>query len=238
MRRLSPSYSSVGAQAKASRYVTHLRLTQWAALGLCATLFLLSACSPSSGATGGNGGGAPTTSTNTTPAATKPVLGSDIAAQLKAASPQDATYTFEQSDAKFKSGSKLGEGLETKTPDLTYQKWTSPQTEQVIDYANAAFYQRQGDGKWGRSSQKIAHYYDLHDAKVLGTETVNGVTAYHIRGTAINNDQSFTMDVWARTDNLYPAQIWEAYGDGSQATYYLFVMTAYNTGAKVTIPSV
>jgi hypothetical protein len=33
-------------------------------------------------------------------------------------------------------------------------------------------------------------------------------------------------------------QIWEAYTFGGQTGYYLFVITAYNTGATITIPSV
>ena len=100
---------------------------RWAALGLCATLVLLSACSLGSSSTGG-GGGASTTSTNTTPGATKAALGSDIPGQLKAAQPQDVTYIFEQSDAKFGQGPKFGEGVLTRTPDLLYQKYTLQST--------------------------------------------------------------------------------------------------------------
>src|SRR5262249_55686179 len=92
--------------------------------------------------------------------------------------------------------------------------------------------------KWNRIPAKIAHYYELQNPKALGTETVNGVSAYHIRGTAVNDGQAFTIDVWARTDNLYPAQIWEKYTPGTpQGSYYLFTVTAYNTGATVSLPT-
>ena len=109
MRRSSFSYESVVTQATANKHISRFGLTRWAALGLCATLILLSACSLGSSSTGG--GGASTTSTNTTPGATKPSLGSDIPGQLKAAQPHDLTYIIEHSDAKFGQGSKFGEGV-------------------------------------------------------------------------------------------------------------------------------
>lgn len=236
MRRLSFSYGSVVTQATANKHISRFGSARWAALGLCATLILLSACSLGSGSTGG--GGASTTSTNTTTGVTKAALGSDIPGQLKAAQPQDVTYIFEQSDAKFGQGPKLGGGVETKTPDLTYLKWTGPQTEQVIDYANAVTYARLGGGTWVRVSTKIAHYYDLQDPKVLGTETVNGVATYHISGIAHNDNVAFPVDVWVRTDNLYPVQVWENLPLHSPGDYFLFIFTAYNTGAKVTVPAV
>jgi hypothetical protein len=188
----------------------------------------------------GNGDGNTSTKQN----ATQVTLGSDIAAQLKAAQPQDATYTFEQSDGNATHGQKLGEGVATRTPDLFHQTWMisisgqSTTVDQVYDYANGIIYQRfNGAGQWDRMSSKIAHYYDLQSPKLLGTETVNGSPTYHIRGTAVNDGQAFTMDVWARTDNLYPAQIWEVYAFNNQSSYYLFIATAYNTGAKISIPS-
>ena len=106
----------------------------------------------------------------------------------------------------------------------------------MIDYANAVTYARLGGGTWVRVSTKIAHYYDLQDPKVLGTETVNGVATYHISGIAHNDNVAFPMDVWVRTDNLYPVQVWENLPIQSAEDYFLFIFTAYNTGAKITMP--
>ncbi|HEV8191458.1 MAG TPA: hypothetical protein VGP82_08225 [Ktedonobacterales bacterium] len=235
MRRLPFRSGSVVTQAQAP---SRGGVKRWAALALCGLLFLLSACSLSSGGTGAGGGSNASTSTSKQKA-TQVTLGSNIDDQLKAARPQDATYIFAQSDAKGSRGQKLGEGVETRSPDLTYQKWTSQSTpiEQLIDYANAAIYIRIGEGKWDRTPSTIAHYYDLQNPKVLGTETVTGVPTYHIRGTAHNDDLAFTMDVWVRTDNLYPVQIWEILPIQSQTAYFWFIITAYNTGATISVPT-
>jgi hypothetical protein len=237
MRRLPFRSGSVVTQAPSRQGAK-----PWVALASCALLFVLSACSGVSGGAGNGGGNTSATSTKQNP--TQITLGSNIAAQLKAAQPQDATYNFEQSDGNASHGQKLGEGVATRTPDLFHQTWmisTSGQSttiDQVYDYANGIIYQRfNGAGQWDRMSSKIAHYYDLQGAKLLGTETVNGSPTYHIRGTAVNDGQAFTMDVWARTDNLYPAQIWEMYAFNNQSSYYLFIATAYNTGATISIPS-
>lgn len=200
-----------------------------------ALLYSLAACNAS--ASGGTQRGSTT--------AASPTLGSDIASQLRQAQPQDFTYTSEQSDANASHGTKIGEGVETRNPDLLYQKFTissggqSYTSEQMIDYPNAVAYQRLSSAaKWDRVSAKIAHYYDLQNPKVLGTETLNRVLTYHIRGTAVNDGQAFTIDVWARTDSLYPAQIWEKYTPGTpQGSYYLFIVTAYNTGATLPLPT-
>ena len=203
----------------------------------CSLLFSLAACNTSvSGGTQGAGSNS---------ASPQPPLGSDIASQLRQAQPQDFTYTSEQSDANASHGTKIGEGVVTRNPDLLYQTFTissggqSYTAEQMIDYPNAVAYQRSsGAAKWFRVSAKIAHYYELQNPQVLGTETLNGVLTYHIRGTAVNDGQAFTMDVWARTDNLYPAQIWEKDTPGTpQGSYYLFIVTAYNTGATLTLPT-
>jgi hypothetical protein len=203
-------------------------------LSLLVGLLLITACSSASGGTQGG---------ITTAAA--PALGSDIAGQLKAAQPKDFTYSSEQSDANAGHGAKIGEGVETRNPDLLYQKFTlssddqTYSSEQVIDYPSAIAYQRpSGAAKWSRVPAKIAHYYELQNPKVLGTETVNGASAYHIRATAVNDGQAFDIDVWARTDNLYPAQILEQYSlETPQINYYLFTVTAYNTGATLSLPT-
>lgn len=236
MHRLPFHFRSVAMRVKVAS-TSQLGVKRWMALGVCILVLLLSACSMGSRNTGSGGGN--TSTTSTTQGTTTVTLGADIASQLKGSGPEDATFTFEQSDAKGSHGPKLGEGVETRTPDLTHQEWTNDPTgtiEQVIDYANAAIYMRIGNGRWDRTPAKIAHYYDLQKPKVLGTETINGVPTYHIRGTAVNDNKPFTMDVWVRTDNLYPVQIWEAYTVGGQTGYYLFVITAYNTGAKISVP--
>ena len=107
----------------------------------------------------------------------------------------------------------------------------------MIDYANAVAYSRPVGGTWVLVSTKIAHYYDLQDPKVLGTETVNGVATYHISGIAHNDNVAFPTEVWVRTDNLYPVQVWENLPIQSAEDYFLFIFTAYNTGAKITMPT-
>ncbi|HEX5441985.1 MAG TPA: hypothetical protein VFW76_13935 [Ktedonobacterales bacterium] len=211
-------------------------------IGVLLLLMPLSACAPTS------------SSQNATPGATapqqnatQPALGSNIADQLRKAQSQDGTFTIEKSDSNGSHGPKIGDGVSTRSPDLLQFTITIPgngqsgNVEQVIDFSNAMVYSRLGKGgnwgDWYRKAAKIAHYYDLQSPKVLGTAMINGVPTYHIRGTAISGGHTVTLDVWARTDNLRAAQILETFTIQSATAYFLFIASAYNTGATITVPS-
>jgi hypothetical protein len=210
----------------------HRRLLKGTLVGILSATLLCSLAACNSSVSGGT----------QSSASSSPTLGSDIASQLKTAQPKDFTYSFMRSDANANHGEKLGDGVETRNPDLVYQKWMgigqTPSVEQMIDYQSAVFYQRvSGAGQWDRTSSNLAHYYDLQNPKVLGTETLNGAPAYRIRATQVKSGQNVTFDVWARTDNLYPAQFLSLEPIGSQLSYFLFVITAYNTGATLSLPT-
>jgi hypothetical protein len=164
--------------------------------------------------------------------------------QLQRAAPNGAIFDIQQSDAQGSVGPVIGHGVATKVPDLLSFRLTitsggtSSEVEEVIDYAGKAVYLRVvGAQQWSRRPAAIAHYYEMTSPQVVGTETVSGVKTYHIRGSIQSGGHAFNQDVWARTDNLYPARILTVLTNTSQTAYFLFVATAYNTGATNTIPT-
>jgi hypothetical protein len=67
---------------------------------------------------------------------------------------------------------------------------------------------------------------------VIGTETVNGVSTYHLRAQL---SDTLAADVWIRTDNFYLVQLTHT---GGVLVGYLVSMTAWDTGLTITVPSV
>jgi hypothetical protein len=163
----------------------------------------------------------------------------DIPGMLRRARPHDGTFDIIYNSTQ----AVIGNGVATRIPDLFYFKEqidpNNPKGgyyEEVIDFVNNLLYFRiVGSPTWSVKSAHIAHWFDMINPKVVGKETINGVKTYHIRGPVTSGGHTWDQDVWVRVDNLYPVQVLtELTGSG---TKYLLVMTAYNTGATITIPT-
>jgi hypothetical protein len=163
----------------------------------------------------------------------------NIPDNLKRARPMDATLNIVDPDTQ----AIVGNGVATRSPDLFYFKeqidFKDPSKgyfEEVIDYANDLVYFRiLPSPTWHVQHAHIAHWYDLMNPTVLGTETINGVKTYHIRGTVFSGNHTWDQDVWVRVDNLYLVQVLTELAGSTQPI--LLVITSYNTGATVTVPT-
>jgi hypothetical protein len=168
----------------------------------------------------------------------------DIRGMLKRARPKDATFNIEASDTQGDPGPVIGNRVETKVPDrLTFTETVSVNGgsftyHEVIDFANAVVYFRlECQQQWTKQPAAIAHWWDMNPVEVFGIETINGARTYHIRGTVVTGGHTIVQNVWVRTDNLYPVRIAQQFFVGSYTGYYLWVVTAYNTGATIAIPT-
>jgi hypothetical protein len=75
-----------------------------------------------------------------------------------------------------------------------------------------------------------AGYSSLTNVTLVGTDTVNGVAVWHVRGTDKNGA---TDDVYVRQDNYYPVKVIVS-GNGTNLT---ITFTSVNTGVSITLPT-
>ncbi len=163
----------------------------------------------------------------------------NIPDNLKRARPMDATLNIVDPDTQ----AIVGNGVATRSPDLfsfkeqiDFKDPSKGYFEEVIDYTNDLVYFRiLPSPTWHVQHAHIAHWYDLMNPTVLGTETINGVKTYHIRGTVFSGNHTWDQDVWVRVDNLYLVQVLTELAGSTQPI--LLVITSYNTGATVTVPT-
>jgi hypothetical protein len=89
----------------------------------------------------------------------------------------------------------------------------------------------------------------LQNPGLVGTETINGVQTYHLRGTvqtpvtpgANQSIETTTEDLWMRQSDYYPVKI-VAHGAGSSKGTSITVdvtatFTAWNSGVTITPPA-
>jgi hypothetical protein len=94
----------------------------------------------------------------------------------------------------------------------------------------------------------LALVEQLQNPGLVGTEAINGVQTYHLRGTvqapvtpgANQSIETTTEDLWVRQSDYYPVKI-VAHGSGSNKGTSITVdvtatFTAWNSGVTITPP--
>jgi hypothetical protein len=222
-----------------------------ASLALPALLmFLLAACSTSMS----DAGGATATGTVAPSAQAREILAKAQAVKLK--------------DATLKTLVTTKRGSQTITLDGTARTTASPRRVEVAGTASLGIpYHAIVDGnviyiklndKWlkytvGNANAEFNYDFlalveQLQNPGLVGTETIDGVQTYHLRGTvqtpvtpgANQNIETTTEDLWVRQSDYYPAKI-VAHGGGSNkgASFTVDVtatFTAWNSGVTFTPP--
>jgi LppX_LprAFG lipoprotein len=213
-------------------------------------MLLLAACS-----TATSGGGATTSGTVAPSAQAREILAKAQAVKLK--------------DATLKTLVTTKRGNQTINLDGTARTTASPRRVEVVGTASLGVpYQAIVDSnviyiklndKWlkytvGNANAEFNYDFislveQLQNPGLVGTETINGVQTYHLRGTvqapvtpgANQKIETTTEDLWVRQDNYYPAKI-VAHGAGSSQGTSVTVdvtatFTAWNSGITITPPS-
>ena len=215
-------------------------------------MFVLAACATST--TGGANAGASATGTVPLSASARDILTKAQAVKLK--------------DATLKTQVTTKRGSQTVTLDGTARTTADPRRIEVIGTASQVVpYHAVVDGnviyiklndKWLKVSLGSANAefnYDflslveqLQNPGLVGTETINGVPTYHLRGTvqapvtpgANQSIETTTEDLWVRQSDYYPVQI-VAHGAGTNKGTSITVdvtatFTAWNSGVTITPP--
>jgi hypothetical protein len=159
-------------------------------------------------------------------------------------------------------------GSQTINLDGTARTTASPRRVEVVGTASLGVpYQAIVDGnvvyiklgdKWlkvslGSASAEFNYDFislveQLQNPGLVGTETVNGMQTYHLRGTveapvtpgANQKIETTTEDLWVRQSDYYPVKI-VAHGAGSNQGTNITVdatatFTAWNSGITISLP--
>jgi hypothetical protein len=198
-------------------------------------------------------------------ASTKPLTASEILQRSQSSAMKDATFdatltltasgtiiTFTGTGKLMKSpprselilhGTFFGvtKTIDTITDGNTSYTKTTPST-------STKWVKTTGSGSalpGGGSS--ITNYGDLQNPTLIGTETLNGYQVYHLSGKLVAPTSTVgstatptTEDLWARTDNYYPAKV--AINSvtalsGTPATVnVVLAFTSWDTGLTIALP--
>ena len=213
-------------------------------------MLLLAACSTST-----SDAGATTTGTVAPSAQAREILAKAQAVKLK--------------DATLKTLVTTKRGSQTVTLDGTARTTADPRRVEVAGTASLGIpYHAIVDGsviyiklndKWlkytvGNANAEFNYDFlslveQLQNPGLVGTETINGVQTYHLRGTvqtpvtpnANQRIETTTEDLWVRQDNYYPAKIVAHGGGTNKGTSFTVDVTAtfttWNSGVTITPPS-
>lgn len=193
------------------------------------SLFLLAACAAPGGAVG------PTPTPD----------GATIAQRVQNADIKDAT--FDMSLSMSQQGQTIdatGKGTLTRNPGrFSFTGNASVAGQQVAldiitDDATKTTYTRipMLSDKWSKSATTSSSEFgnlDIKNAKLIGTETVNGTVCYHLQGTS-SSGSSTTGDYWVSQDKYYPVKMSAKTSDGGQFT---MTFTGINSGATIDLPA-
>lgn len=88
---------------------------------------------------------------------------------------------------------------------------------------------------FGSTSQFGDFTNTLTNATLVGTDSVNGVAVYHLKGTDTSSSSGGTVDVYVRKDNYQPVKA-DFTETGSTPGTFSLVFTGWNTGASIALP--
>lgn len=209
-------------------------------------------------------------------AATKPLTAADIIKNAQNSNLKDTT--FDAAFAITTSGIALnftGTGKATQSPNRseivytvsilgqsitsdtitdgndTYTKTTPGTTTEWVKTTGSS------GSSLGVNSSDLTDFSQLSNATLVGTETVNGYQAYHLKGTVPDSTptpgptpsatstpstSSTTEDLWIRTGNYYPLKVLVTLADSSASSgsattgTVTFTFKTWNTGISIALP--
>lgn len=247
---------------------------------------LLAGCT--TGSVTATGTGTPATTTTVTTTATTvaaPGSAADILNHAKAAQVKDAKFTIAVTAGSPTSNvaTANGTGVLTTTPERTDISFSSvtlsvgpinntSSAEFITDASSGIYVKVPALSQWvSVPSQEFGavigtvdflHYDQLQSPTLVGTETVNGFTTYHIQGLlqslvgagGTNTTVAFVEDLWLRQSDYYPIKVQDQNAASVAGTptataatttpttdnrkvVELVTFNAWNTGATITLPT-
>jgi hypothetical protein len=177
----------------------------------------------------------------------------DILTQAQAAAPRDASFSLALSITTPVSGSSTpatiterGTGILTTQPyrqDITLTTSADGVTIplELLTDGQTLYTRATGSTTWRQQPADATTRFleeNLSAPTLIGSETLGGVAAWHLRGTLSASDPQNTEDLWLRKDNYLPLKsiLHAASGDGTAITATL-TFSKWNTGAKITPPA-
>ena len=161
------------------------------------------------------------------------------------------TRTPNRSDINF-SGSLLGQTFTDETitdGNISYSK-TIPSTSGG-KWVKTTVSSSTGSGL-GVDPSSLTNFGNLQNATLVGTETINGHQAYHLKGTLASGTPTPTTgtpaagadtaqeDLWVRTDNFYPLKVsfssTSTAGGTTSTTTATITFKTWNTGITISLP--
>jgi hypothetical protein len=218
------------------------------ALALAGVLALAACGSPTSNTSGTSSSSGTSTASGTSEAQA-------ILTKTKQANLKDATFTVNQTITTTQGTvNSTGDGKMTTSPfsqDLTLSSSAGGQHQQteVITKNTTVYAKPAGQAKWtevsgaaaaAMASPALNDIATLPGATLVGTETINGVTVYHLRGTGTRSANGQTVpyheDLWVNKVNGEPVKV-VYHATASQGTADTTVsFTAWNTGVTIEQP--
>jgi hypothetical protein len=202
--------------------------------------------------------GSPSNVLATKPSGT-PTAG-DILARAHKAHLTDETFTISMKGTSDGDAYTMtGTGKATENPprtsmSLTMQiKGTTVTLDQVVDGTDNTTYSRitapaqlaqktwekqagTSDGGSG-SDMLVGSIYDkVSNAKLIGSEQVNGVATWHIQGTLSVSDGDETVDIFVNQSDYLPAKM-VVDAKGTDPVNMTLIYTAVNSGISIEIPT-
>lgn len=113
----------------------------------------------------------------------------------------------------------------SSTPDIPGFTTSGMWTKGAADSSNNPF---------GNTSQFGNFTSGLGTPTLVGVETVNGVSVYHLKGTDATTPGS-TIDLYVRKDNYQPVKA-DYTETGTSSGNFTLVFTGYNTGISIAVP--
>lgn len=224
-----------------------------ATLLLCGALALtFAACNTSSGKTSGGASSSPSSpSSGGAPSA------QDILARTQQQNLTSATFKINQQIQTSQGAiTSQGSGQLQEQPFAEQISTTTTANGQLIQteaiYSNGnLFTKTAGSSTWieapggqivngSTAAPDLAEITNLPNASLVGTETVNGVKTYHLKGSGMRsvNGQSvaYTEDLWIRKDNYQPEQLTDVANTPQGNVQSTIIFTGWNTNVAIQTP--
>jgi outer membrane lipoprotein-sorting protein len=155
----------------------------------------------------------------------KQVTGNGILKLTASPKRTDANFTMRVDGTQI-----VFESISDVTTDATYTKFSQPAILAT--------------GKWVKQSvnftsfvnfSQLTDYSSVKNATLVGPDTVNGVSVWHLRANRTENGQNITADLYFSQKDYHPVKI-----TGTSAGSVPFTMTitytAINSGIKIALP--
>jgi hypothetical protein len=194
----------------------------YATLLTCAALVLLAAC--------GNGSSS--------------LTGAQILQKANAHQPKTGTYTLQGEIDQATVVPVSGTGLFSAEPGQTslHVTFTAAGVAGQIDVVaddNHVYIRDAANGPWridpnGSLEENDPTNYEIVQPVLVGTETINGIKAYHLTG---KNNEGSVVAYWFRTDSYYPVQETLAAFGTANLQHVTVSYTQFDAPVTITIPT-